>query len=261
MSLFYIYSSLPQLDFYSKPDISSYSMMEILELNLNSYGFKKIKVLKLWIDLNNIHRILIDDGFDIRGNHSKNTLKSFLTHEYELPEYVFEFLSRFDSEEKRLRNFSFLLARYFSEERKKSRGFLKEIIEFEHSWRILMAGYRVKLKRGNLAKELQYEDIDNPVVAMTLAQKDGLGSFVFPFEYKDLEKRIHDAGPDPLKQYEAIAQYRFEFYENYYLEHPFTLKAICGYLMALWTLEDYYSLKQDRGEEILENIVEKEHVS
>lgn len=261
MSIFFVFSSLPVLEFAAKPDISSGELYHLFEMNFDKKQMKAVYTLKLWIDLQNIYSTLTHHPFDERGNFSKNSLKEFLTLREELPDYVFDFFSFFESGEQQRMQFSWLLSQYYKKEMERNTGFMREFLLFEHQLRVMLAGYRSKLLKREIARELQYEDLDDPIVAMTVAQKDTSSTYVFPFEYKDLETIISDAGPNPSRKYEAIAEYRFNFYAKYVSESPFTLKACLAYMMCLWILEEYFALKQEKGDTMLDQLLEKDHVS
>ncbi len=261
MSRFFIYGILPPLEFGSKPDVSSRALTELFELNLGSQALKKVHTLKLWIDISNIYELLSQGGFDGRGNYSKSTIKALIANEEDLPAYVFEFFQTHETEKVRRKYFPELIAHYFQEEIKKSSGNLREFLVFEHDIRVLLAGFRAKKGGRDLGEELQFEDLDDPIVSATLLQKDRGGKFQFPTDYEDLEKVLDEAGQNPSKQYEAIARYRFEFYMKYFSEPLFPMGGILAYMVALWILEDFFALKREEGEKRLNNIVEREHVS
>ena len=259
MSRFFVYGTLPSLEFNIKPEISSRVLADLFELNLGKITMHKIRVMKLWIDIINIYEILNEGNFDRRGNYSKSTIKSLIANEEELPQYLFDFFHEYKEEEARKEHFSKVMADYFRQEKKEAHGLLKEFLSFEHAIRILLAGFRAKKGGGDLSKELQYEDVDDPIVAAVLMQKDRGGKFQFPMDYEDLEKVLDDAGNDPSEQYKGIARYRFEFYMKYFTNSFFSLEGIVAYMLALWILEDFFSLKRDEGEKELRNIVEREH--
>ncbi len=262
---FFIYSSLPAIDFTCKPDISNDDFMSLLNLNLSKRQMKKVNTLKLWIDIYNVHASLLSDSFDDRGNFSKSFLYKLLFEKEiiveKVPDYILEFLYKYDNEEDRKKNIGWLISQYFKNEIKNSSGFLKEFLTFEYRWRVLIAGYRCKKIGRDLIRELQFENMDDPIVEYVLAQSGGASSFVFPFEYKNLEISLIDAGPNPSKQYEALAKFRFDFYLKYILNYQFTFCAVTAFMMNLWILEEHYALKQDVGEEELYNLVEKDYVS
>jgi len=259
MSRFFIYGTLPSLEFKVKPEISSRALSELFELNLGKITMRKVEVMRRWIDIINIYEILNEGNFDKRGNYSKSTIKALLANEEELPRYVFDFFHEYEEVEDRRDHFSKVIAHYFCEEKKGARGLLKEFLVFEHALRILIAGFRARKGGRDLARELQYEDVDDPIVAAVLMQKDRGGKFQFPIDYEDLEKVLEDVGSDPSKQYEGIARYRFEFYMKYFTNSFFSLEGIIAYMLALWILEDFFVLKRDEGERELRNIVEREH--
>lgn len=261
MSVFFVFSSLPPLEFASKPDISSSELMQLFEENFDRKQMREVYTLKLWIDIQNIYSTLSQHAFDERGNYTKNTLKELLMHREELPDYVFEFFNRYESLEQQKKHFSWLLSAYFKNEKEKSKGYLREFLEFEHQLRVVTTGYRSKLLKREIARELQYEDLEDPVVAMTISQKDTSSTYVFPFEYKTLEAALAEAGPNPSHKYAVIAEYRFNFYTKYISESPFTFKACLAYMMCLWILEEYFALKQEKGETMLDQLLEKEDVS
>lgn len=261
MSRFFVYGTLPPLEFGSRPDLSSRALMELYDLNLSRIALKKIYVLKLWIDVSNIYGLFQDEGFDGRWNYSKSTIKALIANEEDLPEYVLAFFQQWETEAERKNHFAQLIAQYFEEEIKKNRGYLRDFLTFEHDMRVLLVGFRAKIGGHDVARELQFEDMHNPTVATVLLQKDRMGQFQFPMEYEDLEIVLESAGSDPSKQYEAVARFRFEFYSKYFVQHPFSLKGIVAYMVALWILEDLFVLKSAEGERLLSNIVERENVS
>ena len=249
---------MPPLEFGLRPELSSKGLYELLEETVPQ---KELYVWKLWIDLSNIHALLAGGLFDSRGNYSRSTIRALLASEDGLPEYVFEFLRDYEGEEKRREAFSALIAKYFQEEMAKHRGYGKRFLAFEHDMRVLLAGYRAHKLKRDIAWELQYEDMSDPVVYMTLMQKDVRGAFQFPIEYEELERILAEAGSDPTKQYEGIARYRFAFYNQIFIQNVFSLEGIIAYMMALWILEDLYALEREEGEKQLRNMVEREHVS
>ncbi len=261
MSKFFIYGMLPPLEFGAKPEVSSRDLVELFDLNLSASALKKVYVLKLWIDISNIYAILQNSGFDARGNFSKSKIKALLANQEELPSYVFEFFDAHENQEDQKQYFPELMARYFNEEKKKSSGFLNDFLTFEHNLRILIAGLRAQKLGVDLALELQYEDMDDPIVSTVLMQKDRGGKFQFPMDYEDLEAGLNAADGNPSKQYEEIAKYRFKFYIEYFSNYSFSLEGILAYMIALWILEDFFALKREEGEKYLSNIVERGNVS
>jgi Protein of unknown function (DUF2764) len=261
MSKYYIYGALPPLEFGVKPEISSRELGELFLLNLSSTEAKNVQVLKLWIDISNIYSLLNKGAFDVRGNYSKSTIKSLIANSEELPSYVLDFFQEYESEEDRKKYFPRLMARYFSEEKGVNCNSTREFLDFEHDMRVLFAGFRAKNGEADLAFELQFEDMSDPIVLFVLMQAGKGGGFQFPAEYEVLEKILDDAKGSPSKIYESLAAYRFQFYIKYYTNFLFSLDGILAYMCALWILEDFFALKQEIGESFLSKIVERGNVS
>lgn len=258
---FFLFSSIPTLEWGSKPDISWKYFLTLLEANLSKEDFEKVKTLRFWIDLNNLYSFLSEIPFDRRGNYPSDSLKDLLVKNYDLPDYVFDFFKEFESEKSRYRNFPKLIATYFQEEKKKAGRDLKEILEFEYALRVVMIGYRCSVGKLEMSHELQFEDFSDPLVIDVLKQKDARQNFSFPFEMRELEKQIEEATNNPSEQYDTVLEYRFKYYSGIVNDKPFTMISILAQMMRLWILEDYFSLKKDKGTKILENIVEKKYES
>ncbi len=262
MSLYFAIGSLPRLEFDAKPDTTTAAVIELFEMNLPESALKQLKVLRRWIDLRNLSRMIGQhEYFDYRGNESRSTLKEHLDNEVELPQYFFDFLSKFDTVDMQKKNFAYLIARYFHYERKKAKGLLKEFLQFENEWRIILASYMAKKSGRNLGDVLKFEDMSDPTVQMAIVQKDSPGQFVFPFEFSKLEVVLKEAGSNPTKQMQALAKYRFDFYAEMEYDFPFTIRRAFAYLMQLMQLEELYALDELEGRQELMKLMESEHAS
>ncbi len=262
MDQMYIVGTLPRLEFDAKPDTTTNSIFELFEMNLSTSSLAQVKVLRRWFDLQNIFRLIQNEEiFDLKGNYLKSTLKELMTSEEELPHYVFEFFEEYPDDEDRKKNFSKLIARYFEVEKKRALNPLKSFLQFENEWRVVIAGYKAKHVQADLGKLLVYEDFSDPIVQMTLAQKDAPGPYIFPFEYEHLETLIKDAGPNPTKQMKALAKYRFDYYAEIENEFPFSLRRLLAYLMQLFQLEEIFALDEVKGKQQLQNLMESENAS
>ena len=62
---YYLAASLPPLEFPSFPDISSVELKDSLRLNLSKKDFKKVEVLRLFVDINNIRPLLLEEEIDL----------------------------------------------------------------------------------------------------------------------------------------------------------------------------------------------------
>ena len=126
MSQFFAFGYTPDLEFGVKPTIDIRELVQMFEDNLSEHALKKLNVLKLWCDLQNLQKMLLGKELDPRGSFSKEALEEFLEREESLPEYVFSFFEEYESVEDRVRYFPKLITTYFQEEIKKQREKIKD---------------------------------------------------------------------------------------------------------------------------------------
>lgn len=248
---YYLAASFPPLEFPSVPDVSFAALRGILELNLSKRDLKKVQTLRLFIDISNIRPLLLEEETDPRGNLEEKELDEALLVQSLLPVYVFDFLDQHDTLADKLKYFPQLLARFFSEEIPKQKGFLKKYFEFEREWRLVVLALRAKKLKRDLIKELQFEDFLDPFVAQILAQKDA-EQYDPPSEYRDIKEILHACGPDPWEQNKALALYRFNKIQDMIGEEQFSIDWILAYLSQLLILEYWNELDAEKGQMILD---------
>ena len=251
---YFLAASLPPLKLGEKPELTFDELISRLEINLDKRDLEKTVVFRRWFDLNNIRALYLEDAIDPRGNLSEKELDQALLLKEGLPEYVFEFLDRFESTAQKLRFFPGLLAAYYREETKDLNGFLSRYLEFERAWRLVMLGIKSIELRRNLSEELQFENVEDPFVMDLLAQKDA-PSYDPPPEYVDLKEKYLAAGPDPLEQFKAVSKWRFQQIEELVETPPFSIDWIIGYMAQLLIVEQWNELDPGKGEIILEAFV------
>ena len=132
--------------------------------------------------------------------------------------------------------------------------FLKFYFNFEREWRLILAGYRSKKLGIDPAKELQYEDFTDPLVAQIIAQKES-PFFEFPFGYEQLSEKIKNVEGDPMQQYQLMAGFQFEKIAEVTQDRPFSSDYILGYLTQHMIVEDWHVLDRMKGNESLTEIV------
>lgn len=251
---YFLAASLPLLKLGEKPELTFDELISRLEINLDKVDLEKTVIFRRWFDLNNIRSLYLEDAIDPRGNLSEKELDQALLLKEELPSYVFDFLDRFESTERKLRFFPGLLSAYYVNEMKNVNGFLKKYLEFEREWRLVMLGVKsIELGR-NLIEELQFEDVEDPFVMEILAQKDA-PVYDPPSEFIELREKYLSAGPDPLEQFKAVSKWRFEQIEELVETPPFSIDWIIGYMAQLLIAEQWNELDPGKGEIILEAFV------
>jgi len=251
---YFLAASFPPLLLGEKPDFSFDELIARLEMNLNKVDFEKTVVLRRYIDLNNIRALFLEDAIDLRGILSEKELDQALLLKHGLPEYVFDFLDRFENVTQKVRYFAGLTAAYFSEEVKKQTGFLKAYLIFEREWRLVIMALRARELGREIVPELQFEDLTDPLVLDILAQKDS-PSYDPPAEYADLKEKYLACGPDPWQQYTTVAKWRFQRIEEMATQPLFSIDWILSYMAQLLIVEQWNELDESRGKIILEAFV------
>lgn len=249
---YFVAPSLPPLTLGETPDMNFEAVMNRLQMNLAEEDLKQVAVVRRGIDLQNIRALLLDKPLDDRGNLSEKQLDEALLVEADLPDYVFAFLNQFDERKEKARHFFGLLCRYYTEEVKGQKGFLKQLLTLQRELRLVTAALRAKKLGRDIAMELQFEEFTDPVVAQILAQKD-MDDYDPPLEYRDLKEQLAACGDDPWEQYKVMARYEFEKIEEMAGYPLFSLDWILGYVARLLLVERWTLLDPERGAEIVDH--------
>src|SRR3990167_6765166 len=110
---YYLGCALPKISLKSKPEISFEEFKFMLNINLNEKDLEKIRIFQNFIDINNLKLLWQNQEIDPRGSLNLAELEDIILMQDVLPEFVFEFIDRYDSTEDKLKYFSFLLSSYF----------------------------------------------------------------------------------------------------------------------------------------------------
>jgi hypothetical protein len=221
---------------------------------MEAKDLQKTATFRRWIDINNIRALFLEDAIDPRGNLSEKELDQALLLQDGLPEYVFDFLDKFESVSEKLRFFPGVLSAYFREETPEQSGFLKRYLEFERAWRLVLVGIKAKELGRDLSEELQFEDLKDPQVLDLLAQKDA-PSYEPPPEFLSLKEKYLSCGPDPFLQFKEISKWRFKQIDELAIEPLFSIDWILSYMAQLLLVEEWNQLDAEKGEIILEAFV------
>lgn len=248
---YFVVPSLPPLSLREKTDMTFGELMVRLEINLTKADLEKTKVLRRLVDIYNIRALMTEEPIDPRGNLNEKELdEALLTHTM-LPGYVFDFLEQFEKPPDKIRNFYGLLARFFNEEIPKQKGFLQKYLAFERESRLVLLAIRAKQLGRDIARELQFDDPQDPFVAQILAQKDS-PSYEPPMEYAELKELIASSYADPWAEQRAFSEYRFRKITELAEKDNFTIDQILAYMAQLMIYEQIKELDADKGNMILE---------
>ena len=247
---YFLALSLPPLSLQEKPELSFEKLMASLEMSLTKRDLEKARVLRRFIDIQNIRALILEEPIDTRGNLNEKELDEALLIKNILPSYIFDFLEQFEKPADRISHFFGLLASYFSQEILKASGFLKRYLIFEREVRLVLLALRAKQLRRDVVKELQFEDLADPFVAQILAQKDA-PVYEPPEEYRELIVRLESCYGDPWLENSVFAEYRFKKIDEMVQLDLFSINQILAYMAKLMIVEELFELDAERGKSIL----------
>lgn len=243
---YYLTCALPKISLKSKPDINFEELQFMLNINLSKSDLNKLTTFKYFIDINNLKRLWSNQEIDSRGNLNTTELEDLVLVKEVLPDYVFEFIDKYEKKEDRLKYFSSLISPFFKEMINDSSGFLNFYFKFEREMRLILTALRAKTLKRDISSELQFEDPDEDLIAYILSQKD-MENFEPPEEFEILKNLYKKNINDPKKLHTAILEYEFYRIEKYSEKHPFTVDQILSYAALLIIVENFYKLSSEKG--------------
>lgn len=250
---FYLGNAFPKITLKTKPDISFEELKLMLEINLSKNDLKKTMKLREYIDITNLR--LLWQGFEIdpHGNLNIHELEDAILTKSDLPEFVFDFLDRFENKTDRLKYFSFLLVNFFKSVITKNDNFFNFYFNLERNTRLVMTAFRAKKLKKDISFELQFEDFTDDLVAYIIAAKDQ-DTFEPPKEYNEIKNIYLKNINDPKKMLIDLLEYKFKVIEEFSSKRPFTIDEVLAYLTNFMITEDFNKLNEDVGKEIIEKL-------
>lgn len=252
---YFLIPSFPELRIGTPPEISWDELMFLLSSNLSQEDYAKVQVMRSYFDLENLRSFWA--GFPIHrfGNFDEVELEQALQVRSGLPNYVYNYMDRFDSKEDRLRHFSALLGEYYNTEIKQSSGFIKKMFSIERDIRLILTAFRAKALERDILSELQFEDPQDPLVADILAQKDAK-SYDPPEAYQELKALYERHREAPLELQKALLQYRFHKVLELTGLKLFSLECVLSYVFQWILVEKWNILDQEKGKKIINSILQ-----
>lgn len=258
MTFYYLASSLTPLEFGDLPECGFLDLLDKFTMSLSQSEGKSFRVLRLYYDLENIKKILLNSSapldFDIRANLGKKELLEALEHRTFFDEYVFDFFDAYSSSKDRLEHFSKLVSDYFKYEAEKTTGFLQSYLLFERDYRLILSAFRAKKLKRNMESVFAFESDKDPIIETILNQRDS-PYFEAPAGYEELQEMLVSSKDKPLYQYRHLAEYRFNTVRSMVHDKPFTLDYLMSYAVRVSILEDLANLNEIKGNENLNTIL------
>jgi hypothetical protein len=257
MSERYLLAALEPLEFTSNPKTSSARVIELLQLNLPASTLKNFHHLQFLINVQNLLQNMCSERIDPRSSRSTLSFEKKIK-EGLVPQPALEFFQKYSSTNERISHFSELVSVSIKHVEAKSSGFVSKYCASEKKLLVFLTAYRASKDAKSIEKELYFEDKGDLFIAPLIAQK---GSFSAPEEFKELFEQLESLGRNPLKEYKAVAKYRFNRYYDYVKDYGAVDNAVLAYFVCLMLLEDMAMLDKDGGIETVKRLVECESES
>ena len=91
---------------------------------------------------------------------------------------------------------------------------------------------------------------------MEILAQEGSPSFELPFEYRGLGESLKAVEKDPMRHYNLMAEFRFNWVEQDVQDKPFSFDYVLGYLVQFLIVEDGCLLQDKRGGELLDEFMQ-----
>lgn len=252
---YFLVCSFPTIEIGVKPYVTFVELENYLNWNLTKRDKKTLFIFKTYLDIKNLKNIWMEREIDPRGNFDEKTFHELSLREDILPDYVVNFMKKFESVEQRIKNFSILeigFLKYQIKNRKSN--FLLSYFSFKRETKLVLTALRAKKLGRDISKELEGEDFEDSFVADILSQKDEK-TYKPPKEYEELAEIYIKYQDKPKILYKAYLEYCFKRYSEFSESKPFTIDQILGYLANLILVEDYQNLDQERGNLIVQSLL------
>lgn len=253
---YFLATALPDLSIGHAPEISFAEMTFLYEQNLSQEDLKKIHHLRLLYDIENIRAYWLEESLDRHGNFDENELEEALVSFIGFPSYVYEFLNKYNELEGRLRFFPKLIATYYQDQLKHATGFLKKYFSFERNLRLILVALRAKKLHRDILKELQFESIEDPLVAQILSQKDAK-NYDPPEEYQEVKLIFNERSDEPTALNKALAEYRFQKVNELVGLQVFSLDVLIAYFIKFIMVEKWQEQDAEKGNRLIKKIIQE----
>ncbi len=255
---YYVVSGLPEISFDTKLPFTLNDMLDEYQEDLKGEA-EHVNLIILNNDLRNLKDMFKEDGGDEKDRHlpsiySIDELKEIVKVRDGVPEFVVDFLERYESRQDYLNNFHELEKGYFIYGTTSSNEFLSKYFQFELDFRNVISAVRSRGKETDIIKYTA--GTGDEIVLSKVRNNKSLPDFGLSGEAKWVEKVISAFDKDdPLNLEETIDKIRFEQIDDMILSMGFESDVLFAYMIKLQILERWASFDQDKGKKYIRNIV------
>lgn len=245
---------LPALSFDVKPELSFFSLQQLLKDNLTEFDYEKIKQIRSFFDLLNIRSLWLKKTIDGRGEMSSDELEEALGGG-DFPAYISLYIENHSLLEERLKNFPFLLSQFFKNSQLIKDPFLRDYFRFERELRLALTFLRAKSLNKEVAIELQHENAEEDLIQELLTQASE-SSPRLPERFEGLKEIFDRYQQDPWMLQKMLDKYRFEYIENSVdLADVFSIHRILVYFIQFLLVDRWFNLDKEKGMQMVHNFV------
>jgi len=252
----FLNASLPPIRIGEPVELNHHDFARLLEVNLNQLDLNRVAVIRRFYDVQNARFLWMGQPLDPYGSLNRDELEDALVTGIGIPDYLYDFVEKYDEQAERIEHFPKVISDYFKAEVPRARGFLYHFLVFEHDWRLVFTALRAKRLNRDILKELQYEDPNDDLVAQIIAQKDSV-TYEPPSRYEKVKSLFENYADNPSELYKALAEFRFQEIDHLLGVDMVSMERILGYLVQLIIAEKWLSLDKQKGKEILDRVVKE----
>ena len=256
LNYYFVGTLLPDLYIDEKPEVSFEALKTLFYDNLSPKDFAMTTSIRNYYDIYNLRAYWKGEEFDPIGNLDANELEEALITRSLLPQYVFDYLDKYETEEARLKHFPALLATFYKVEIMHTNGAFRRYLILERELRLLMVAYRARKLGRDVVKELQYEYPEDEFVAQIIAQKDS-DEFQMPEKYADFKPILDHYYHEPIAFQKAFYEYIFSQIDQMVDIDSFSVDRLLAYMVKLIMVEKWQHLDKEKGLKIIDSILKE----
>lgn len=253
MKYYFLSCTLPQLNIDHKVDISLEEIEALFSINLSIKDLEKINILRSYYDINNLLAFWQEKEIDNRGTLDEKGIEEAMLVQNFFPEYVFEYVRRYEELHEKIRNFSFILMNFFNDQIEKNEGFLKEYFLFEKQCRLIITFLRSKKLKKDFLDEVKYEDEKDFFLMEILKQKE-MENYEPPREYAKLKDIFIKYQAHPNEMQKEFLKFKLKRIDEMIETKNFTIDEILGYLAKFFIILEWQILDTNVSQVLVDKL-------
>ncbi|HSW61469.1 MAG TPA: DUF2764 family protein [bacterium] len=170
------------------------------------------------------------------------------------PEFMVEYFLKHKTDEERIHHIEELYIDYFKYMQTRENGFIRYYGRIATTIRTVLSAMRIMRRGLDLDKNLK----GDPFVVQTILENRNNADLGLKNHFPEVAEVIalFDRDRDPIEVERDLDRIRFELMEEVGRETPFADHIIYSYIIGFQVRNRWNSLNDEKGHEILENIIE-----